>query len=324
MSAVEVLPLTGSIVNITNPVFNHATISSVTGDNVGGAPLANRVPIVRVIEDGGIYKQNRAYILKADQNGYESLFPIHTHTPEDETNDGGALFWIRKLNAHHLLDFNNQSAMNSGYSPVTSLLQGTATSVDTILNGASYILLTSTWNAGGSVGYSATKMRGGLRLDFSYPFVLILKQVLSHATDLVYRAGCNMSYTHNLAGVQNQVGIEGCTSAPSGTLYHAASGNSGGRTAVPMLGSNLAPGSVRGYKIEYFPTDKIILSDGAGNEVIKSDTSTFPAVSGATDGDATLRIGLYTSNSTSKTLKLYASLLLGKIYESNPAIGEWL
>src|SRR5687768_16158781 len=107
MSAVEILPLTGSIVNISNPVFNHATISSVIGANVGGAPLANRVPIVRCIQDGGIYKQNRAYLLKADQNGYESLFPIHTHTPEDETNDGGAYFRIRKLNLHHLLDFNN-------------------------------------------------------------------------------------------------------------------------------------------------------------------------------------------------------------------------
>jgi len=322
MSAVEILPLTGSIVNITNPVFNHATISSVTGANVGGAPLSNRVPIVRCIEDGGIYKQNRAYLLKADQNGYESLFPSHTHTPEDEVNDGGAYFYIRKLNAHHLLDFNNQSAHKSQFSSVSTLIQGTSTIADTILNGASYILLTSNWNAAGSVGYSASLMRGGLRLDYSYPFVFIIKQVLSHATDLVYRSGTNMSYTHNLAGVQNQVGIEGCTSSPSGTLYQVASGNGTSRTSLPLTSSNLAPGVVRGYKLQYFPADKMIFRDGAGNEVIKSDN--YPAVSSATDSDATLRIGLYTSNSTAKALKYYASVLLGKIYESNPAIGEWL
>ncbi len=321
MSAVEVLPLTGSIVNITNPVFNHATIASVTGANVGGAPLSNRVPIVRCIQDGGIYKQNRAYLLKADQNGYESLFPSHTHTPEDETNDGGALFWIRKLNSHHLLDFDNLSAMNTGYFNVASLIQGTSTSVDTILSGGAFILMTSNWNAGGSVGYSVTKIRGGLRLDFSYPFILRIKQVLSHATDLVYRGGCNLAYTHNLAGVVNQVGIEGCTSSASGVNYQAVSGNGTSRTGAPLVGSNLAPGAVRGYKIEYFPSDKIIFRDGAGNEVIKTDN--WPAVSSATDSDATLRIGLYTSNSTAKSLKLYASLLLGKIYESNPAIGEW-
>lgn len=319
MSAVEVLPLTGSIVNISNPVFNHATVNSVRGVNVGGAPLANNVPIVRCIEDGGIYKQNRGYILKADQSGYESLFPSHTHTPEDETNDGGALFWIRKLNSHHLLDFNNQSAHKNDFSSVATLIQGTSTIADTILNGASYILLTSNYNAGGSVGYSATLMRGGLRLDYSYPFILRIKQILSHNTDLVFRAGTNMAYTHNLAGVVNQVGIEGCTS--SSANYQAVSGNGTSRTGSPLTGSNLAPGLVRGYYLEYFPSDKIILSDGAGNEVIKSDN--LPAVSAATDGDSTLRVGLNTSNATAKTLKFYASVLLGKIYESNAAIGEW-
>ena len=323
MSAIEVLPLTGSIVNITNPVFNSATISSIRGINVGGAPLSNNVPIVRCIEDGGIYKQNRGYILKADQSGYESLFPSHTHIPEDETNDGGAYFWIRKLNSHHLLDFNNLSAMNTGFFNVASLIQGTSTAVDTILNGAAYILMTSKYNAGGSIGYSVTKMRGGLRLDYSYPFAFRIKQILSHDTDLVYRSGTNMSYTHNLAGTQNQVGIEGCTSSPSGTLYQVATGNgAGGRTSAPLLASGLAPGVVRGYYIEYFPADKVIFSDAVGHEVIKSD-STLPAVSGATDSDATLRIGLSTNNATDKTLKFYASLLLGKIYESNPAIGEW-
>jgi hypothetical protein len=320
MSAVEILPLTGSIVNITNNVFNHATISSVSGVNVGGAPLSNKVPFVRCIEDGGIFKQNRGYILKADQSGYEGLFPIHTHTPEDEVNDGGAYFWIRKLNAHHLLDFNNQSAHKSQFSSVSTLLQGTSTIADTILSGASFILLTSNYNAAGSVGYSATLMRGGLRLDFSYPFVFIIKQVLSHNVDLVYRGGCNLAYTHNLAGVVNQVGIEGCTSSSSN--YQAVSGNGTSRTGAPLTSSNLAPGVVRGYKIQYFPADKIIFRDGAGNEVIKNDN--LPAVSSATDSDATLRIGLNTSTSTAKALKYYASVLLGKIYESNPAIGEWL
>lgn len=320
MSASEVLPLTGSIVNITNPVFNHATISSVRGVNVGGVPLSNRVPIVRCIEDGTIYKQNRAYLLKADQSGYDSLFPSHTHTPEDETNDGGAYFWIRKLNAHHLLDFNNQSAHKGTFSGVSTLIQGTSTAVDTLLSGGSFVLMTSNWNAAGSVGYSVTLMRGGLRLAFSYPFVFIIKQVLSHFVDLVYRSGCNMPYTHNLAGVTNQVGIEGCTS--SSANYQVVSGNGTSRTGTPLTASNLAPGVVRGYKIQFFPSDKVIFTDGAGNEVIKSDN--LPAAAAATDGDATLRIGLYTSTSTPKALKYYASTLLGKIYESNPAIGEWL
>jgi hypothetical protein len=318
--SVEVLPLTGSIVNITNPVFNHATISSVRGVNVGGSPLSNLVPIVRVTEDGGIYKQNRGYILRSDQNGYESLFPSHTHNPDDETNDGGAYFYVRKLNSKHLLDFNNQSAHKAGFSSVLTLVQGTSTVADTILNGSSYILLTSKYNAGGSIGYSATLMRGGLRLAFSYPFVLTTKQVLSHATDIVFRAGCNLPYTHSLAGTANQVGIEGCSS--SSANYQVVSGNGTSRTGLPLTASNMAPGLTRGYRIEFFPSDKIIFTDGAGNSVIKSDN--LPASSAATDGDSTLRIGLSTSNATDKALKFFASHLLGKIYDANISIGEWL
>ena len=138
------LPLTGSIVNITNPVFNHATIASVRGVNVGSLPLSNLVPFVRCVEDGGIYKKDRGYILKADNNGYESLFPTHTHDPDNESTDGGAYFYVKKLNSKHLLEFNNQSAHRAEFSAATGLMQGTTTAVDTLLSGSSFILITST------------------------------------------------------------------------------------------------------------------------------------------------------------------------------------
>ena len=60
----------------------------------------------------------------------------------------------------------------------------------------------------------------------------------------------------------------------------------------------------------------------SGNQVIKSDN--YPAVSAGTDGDNTLRIGLCTSNATAKLLKVFASMLIGKIYDSHISIGEWL
>jgi Tfp pilus assembly protein PilW len=129
-----------------------------------------------------------------------------------------------------------------------------------------------------------------------------------------------MAYTHNLAGVANQVGIEGCTS--SSVNYQLVVGNGTSRSGTPLTSSNLAPGLTRGYRVEYFPADKTILTDGAGNQVIKSDI--VPAVSAASDGDATLRIGLCTSTTTAKLLKLFACVLLGKIYDSNVSIGEWL
>ena len=85
----------------------------VRGVNVGSLPLSNLVPFIRCIEDGGIYKKDRGYILKGDNNGYESLFPTHTHDPDNEATDGGAHYYVRKLNSKHLLDFNNQSVINS-------------------------------------------------------------------------------------------------------------------------------------------------------------------------------------------------------------------
>lgn len=314
MSA-EVNPLTGMIVNISNQVINQFACVSKEGNNVGAMPLSLKVPLLRCIADGDGYKQNRGYILKADENGYDPLFPVHTHSPEDTVNDGGSNYEILKANSKYDLIFDNRSAIKEGY---MNRILGTSTIAnDLSISGSAHILLTSKYDAS---GYSATLLRGGLRLNFGFPFVMTIKQALSHSTDIVYRGGVNMAYTEALAGSQNQVGIDGCSSATAN--YRAASSSGSGATYLALTGSAMQQANAKGYKITYIPNDKVIFQDSLGNEVIK--TTEMPAINTGSESDATLRIGVTTTNATDKLLKLWASLLIGRIYDITAGVAGWL
>jgi len=311
MSA-EVNPLTGMIVNISNQVINQFACASKEGANVGGLPLSLKVPLLRVISDGDGYKQNRGYILQADENGYTPLFPPHLHSPEDVVNDGGSHYDILAHNGKYDLVFDNLTAIKEAYMP---RVVGTSTVVNDVDNG--HVTLTSKYNA---AGYSAGVIRGGLRLAFGFPFVLRLKQALSHSTDIVYRGGVNMSHSESLSGAQNQVGLEGCSSAVA--TYRAASSSGSGATYLALTGSTMAQATAKGYKIAYVPNDRMVVQDSMGNEVIKS--TNLPAVNTGSDAYATLRISLTTTQATDKILKLWASLLVGRNYDISAGVAGWL
>lgn len=316
MSA-EVNPLTGTIVNITNQVINKISCISKEGSNIGALPLSLGVPIIRCISDGDGKKQNRFYGLRSDNNGYDPIFPAHTHSPDDPVNDGGSMYDALALNGKYNLWFLNQSALKAFY---YNRIQGTSTIADDLQAGTLNIVVTSKYNVGGSIGYSATLIRGGLRLHFGNPFVLRLKQAISDNTSLVYRGGINMPYTESVQAPSNQVGIEGCTS--QSVNYQASSGNSSGRSGLAMAGSDMQQASSKGYKLAYYPSDKVIFQDGLGNEIVK--ITDMPAVNTGSDSDSTLRIGICTSVNADRILKIWSSELLARIYDTVVAAGSWL
>lgn len=312
------MPLTGNRTVVTNPVLNQIGCISVLGENIPDIPLALKVPLIRCIGDGASYKQNRLYLLRADNLGYESVFPAHTHDPNDEFNQGGSFFAIRKLNGSHLLDFNDQTMLKENW--LIEQDEAGSTIVQNIrLNGSLYVQLTS--NQVSSVNKGINLFRGGLRLDFSYAFVLFVKQILSSNSGVLYRGGVNGATVQSAAGVANQVIIEGCSS--SNVNYGIRTGNGTSSTFAPSLTSNMAPadGFPKGYKLEYLPSDKSILTDSVGNQFVKDDIT--PAVNTGSDGDGTLRYGVITSTATAKVLKIFASHLLGKIYDTNSGIQAW-
>lgn len=316
--SLEVLPLVGNRTVVTNPILNQFGCISVNGETVPTIPLSHKVPLIRCIEDGASYKQNRLYILRADNLGYESVFPRHTHSPDDPFNEGGSFFDIRKENSHHLLDFNDQTMKKENF--IVEQDEAGSTIVQNIrLNGSIYVQIQT--NQVSSVNKGIMLYRGGLRLDFSHPFVLMVKQILSSNLAVLYRGGVNCAAVQSAAGVANQVCIEGCSS--SNVNYGLRTGNGTSSTFAPSLNSNMAPadGFPKGYKIEYLPNDKAILTDSVGNQFVKD--SPMPAINTGSDGDGTLRYGVITSSSTAKILKIYASHLIGKIYDTNSGIQSW-
>src|ERR1044072_3748267 len=168
---------------ITNQVINKISVISKTGTNIPSVPVAIGIPIIRCIEDGGIYKINRGYILRADQSGYDPLFPIHTHDPDDAFNEGGSLFDILKINSRHVMDINHTNVKTTDF-----LIEADETPSTVVINersgGAIYIKGTS--NQVSTVNKSFNIFKGGLRVDFSYPLVFKIKVTLSHATALVF------------------------------------------------------------------------------------------------------------------------------------------
>lgn len=313
MSVNETTYLTGSRSNISNQILNKISTISKTGANISSVPVSIGVPLIRCVETGNNFKQNRVYVLKADNSGYTGVFPTHTHDPNDPFNEGGSLFDVYVKNNASLLDFNDLSARISNF-----LLHkvGTANGVTEWLNASIYILLIT-----GTVAADVANIfKGGVRIAFSNPIVHVHKVAISHNTALLYRAGVNLNPVESTAGVQSQVGIEGCTS--SSVNFQVVSGSGTARTSVALPNSNLLQSNPIGYKIEYYPGDKIIFTDGNGNTIIKSDN--LPWLASASNGDSTLRYGIATSTTTAKAVKLFASRLIGKIYDSNSGIKAWL
>lgn len=315
--SVETNYLSGPKNVITNEIINKVCVLSKTGDNIPLVPLSVGIPIMRCVADGGIFKQNRFYGLKADQSGYDSMFPMHRHDPEDEFNDGGSHYDIEALNNRYTLDFDNRTFLKSGFHIEADEAVATVV-LDQRSGGSLYVQGTS--NQVSTVNKSFNLIRGGQRIDFSQPLIFVIKMVLSHSTSLVFRAGVNMTLVQNVDGGQNQVGIEGCTSFSSN--FTVVTGNGSSRTALPLPNAALNYTDPKGYKIEYTPGSQTVITDGLGNSITKDDIT--PMLNSGSDGDATLRIGLVTSNNISKVAKFYASRLLGRVFDINPAIGAWL
>lgn len=318
MSVVETTYLSGTRIVVTGSLLNKISCISKTGDNIPNVPMSVGVPLIKCQQDGGLYRENRLYLARSDLSGYDPAFPMHTHNPSDAFNDGGSLYDVLKTNSYHILDIVDTQMLTKNWYMESDEAASIAT-VDERLNASLYIKGTS--NQISTVNKAWNIFKGGLRLDYSYPFVFKTKLVNSHDTFLVLRAGTNMANVQNVGGFQNQVGIEGCTS--SSANFQVVSGNgTNQRTGAVLPSASLSFGSPKGYKVEYLPGDKIIFSDALGNEVTKTDA--MPTMNSGTDGDATLKYGLVTSNNVAKIMKIFSSRLTGKIYDTRSSIAGWL
>jgi hypothetical protein len=163
---------------------------------------------------------------------------------------------------------------------------------------------------------------GGGRLYFGKPITIQLKYAVSNNTSIAYRMGCGQPLMENTVGTASQMGFEGCTATSQ--FNHSFSADGSNWSAGADLSNMVPAGSIPlGLRIDYYPSSKIVASDGLGVSDIK--TTNLPAVGNATPADATFRWGVtQTAASTARWIKLYAMRLVGSSYDSVAGIGGWL
>lgn len=194
---------------------------------------------------------------------------------------------------------------------------GTGTLVDAVDSSAhtKYTIATTTGASSDVVNGEA----GGGRLYFGKPITLQLKYAVSNNTTINYRMGCGQALMQNAIGTNSMLGFEGCTGTNALNRVFSADGS----WSAEDMGNMVPTGSIPfGLRIDYYPSSKIVATDGDGTTIIK--TGNLPLVGNATNADATFRFGVKTLAASTRWIKLYAMRLVGSSYDSTAGIKGWV
>jgi hypothetical protein len=292
---------------ISPSIFNAKTIWNTSGTNLANHDINQDVGAVVVNETGSGYLVDHMYIRNAEKSTWVDVFKNHLHTSD---LDGGSFFSIKQAIAKSILEFNFQNAKVGMFLP-----NGAGTSVNSSDSTTSYIEMTSTVAAN-----PANLWAGGLRLFFGKPFILQYKYKIFNNTNVIWRAGCGMSAVEN-SGNQNQLGFEGCLNTDARTSLVAGNGT----TRTPTYLSASLQTNPLGLRVDFYPNDKAVATDGLGTLVNKTDS--LPLSSGATDSKSTFRVGVKTTNASAgdtRVMDFFSAYLVGHIYDSESGVGAWL
>lgn len=261
------------------------------------------------IEDGAGFLKGHVYCI--DEEGViHDIFTNHTHA---STADGGTYYEIKRANYKNMIEENMSLAISASKFKATAASTGAMTDeVDTIANTKYIQFLTAATNNDWIVG----EMGGG-RLYFGKPITLQIKYAVSHNSSVTYRMGCGTPRINDNVGTLAQLGFEGCTG--TNTLNRVFSADGTTWTGENM--SDMSQPVPFGLRIDYYPSSKIVASDGSGTIVTK--TSNLPPTSTATNSISTCRVGIKTLSAATRNLKLYAIRLVGESYDSTAGLGGW-
>lgn len=297
-------------------VLNAKTIWVTDGDAVPGHDFDSQPVGAIVVRNPGSsgLLSDHMYIRNTDNSALVDVFKNHTHV---SSSDGGSEFDIKKANAKDILELNFQNLRIGQFVNTVTTVGGTATisdQVDPSPGDTVYAELFSPIDTAYCNMFS-----GGLRLHFGKPFLLQTKYKVFEDTNILWRIGCGLSPIQN-SGTQAQVGFEGCGSEDNTTVVSA-----NGTDRTPALMAGMLQPNPLGLRLEYYPNDRIIATDGLGTLVNKTDN--LPTTSSATASSATFRIGLkstHPSAGQSRAMRVYSAYLLGHIYDSESGVGAWL
>lgn len=292
-------------------VFNAKTIWKPLGTDIPSHDLNQDVGAIVCSGDGSGFLADHMYIINKDKTGWVDVFKQHKHTSD---TDGGTLFDIKFGNAKDILEMNFHNLRKGQFVCTATTTGGTATITDQRDSTSVYVECVSPI----STAYCNMEA-GGLRLFFGKPFIMQAKYKVFENTNILWRIGSGLS-TIETSGSQAQIGWEGCS---SDIRYAVVSANGTSRT--PSYGTNMLQSNPLGLRIEWYPNDKIIATDGLGTLINKTDN--LPLVSSSTNENATFRVGHKTTNTsvgTSRAFRIYAANLVGYNFDSSSGVGQWL
>lgn len=292
------------------PELHQRTITRMTGAEIAAHNAAAEPLNIVCIEDGAGFLKGHFYII--DEDGIiHDVFSVHDHST---TAQGGTLYDIKRANYNNHIEMNMSADIMAAAFIMSRSSTGTmADTVDTTANTKYVQWTTTTANNDWVVGEA-----GGGRLFFGKPATLQIKYAVSNNTSVTYRMGCGTPRINDNVGTLAQMGFEGCTGTNTLNRVFSADGTT-------WSGENMSDMSQPvpfGLRIDWYPSSKIVATDGLGTVVTK--ISNLPPVGTATNSISTFRVGIKTLTTASRNLKIYAARLVGDSYDSQSGIQGWV
>lgn len=293
------------------PELQQRTITRMTGTEIAAHNAAAEPLNIYCIEDGAGFLKGHFYGITED-GIITDLFAVHDHS---STATGGTLYEIKRGNYKNIIEMD--MSLNIYAAAFWKSVSGAGTLVDNVDTSAhtKYVIATTATANNDYVNGEA----GGGRLFFGKPITLQVKYAISNNTSVTYRMGCGQPLMQSNVGVTSQMGFEGCTGTD--VFNHAFSAD-GTTWSAGIALSDMVQASPMGLRIDYYPSSKIVATDGLGTFDTKTDN--LPPIGTATNADATCRIGVKTLTTAARNLKVYALRLVGDSYDSQSGIGGWV
>lgn len=302
-------PIQSDTQTFSVPELRQRTVARMTGTEMGTWDFTTKPINVVCLASGAGYVKGHYYVTMDDGTVIDT-FIKHTHSAP---TDGGSTYDIAFANTGSSIDWNQSSGV-CPYDFSTYTYSGTGSLTIEMASSQIY----TKFLTGDTADDYVNGIVGGGRLFFGSPMTVQLKYGMSHNTGALLKTGVGVTTVESAAGTGAQLGFEHC----SATNVNIGVFSADGTTRQTDYLTDVVQAVPFGLRLDYYPSSKIIARNGDGLSVIH--TSNLPSISTATNSDNEFRIGIKTTNTTAKTLKIYAARMFGTSYDSQPSLRGWI
>jgi hypothetical protein len=303
------LPIQADTQTFSVPELRQRTVARMTGTEMGNWDFTTKPINVVCLENGAGYLKGHFYVTMNDGTVIDT-FIKHFHA---SSADGGSLYDIYFNTTGTMIDWNQSAGLSlQSFSKVTGI------NTSNITTELSSNQLFAQFATGIVADDYINGMVGGGRLSFGAPLTIQVKYAMTHNTAALLKIGTGTTLIENAAGTGTQMGFEHCSASSVNLGVFSADGVS--RQTSYMV--DVVQANPWGLRLDYYPSSKIIARNGNGLSVVH--TSNLPSIAGATNSDNLFRVGVKTTNTTQKLLKLYAARIFGTTYDATPGIRGWV